>query len=81
MCEDTVRVCPHCRTTGLQFCQRSGAGTRLAPADDPHWLCHGCGARVDEPAERERQARKWAGHEKLRRAGFGHLVEDGGESE
>ena len=78
---DTTLACPNCDRAGLSYRRYSGHGDPLSASvdADPHYQCLNCGTRVDDPVEREKHQPGYGGHAKLRRAGFGDLV-DGGES-
>jgi len=81
MGEEPVRVCPHCDSPNVEFYTGEGSNGGESPRTTPHYQCQVCARRLDELAERERDGFGHGGHAKLKRAGFAHLLDDGGESE
>jgi len=81
MGEETTRACPHCDRGGLQYRYLSGHGDPQTLPADAHWYCGRCSTRVDDPIERQKRRPGDSGHTKLKRAGFDHLLDDGGDGE
>jgi len=64
-----VRCCPECQSAAIRHA--------LAETD-AHWSCEDCGARFDEPSERDARGPRRSPDGILKTAGFDSLV--GGDS-
>jgi hypothetical protein len=78
---ETVRACPHCESASIS--RRVGSGLADQSSNRDRWKCNtaDCYETFDEPVERPPVGERPDGHEKLRRAGFGHLIDDGGDGD
>jgi len=81
---ETTTACPKCDSPRVRRrCTDTGTGGHLQPAGGD-WRCQDCGHVCEDPTHRERRGimeESYSGHAQLRRAGFGHLIDGGEESE
>jgi len=72
----TINVCPECDSARLKRLMDSETAHRLS--NNQHWWCGDCGHRFADPNRRERRGieESYSGHTRLKRAGFGHLIDD-----
>jgi len=73
-----VRCCPECQSAAIRHALYDDDAHNALAETDAHWSCEDCGARFDEPSERDARGPRRSPDGILKTAGFDSLV--GGDS-
>lgn len=78
---ETTYACPNCNSGSLRARANDPLNNPAArPVDDcATWRCRDCGHTFDDPRERRRMGPSWSPETILEQAGFGDLVDGGGD--